>query len=149
MPDLRVVAERSAEEIKKQEAIAALKAALVDLAGNLIRVVRGAGRPQDIIRHLNDFASAFNGYSTAHGHGPSAHILGSMVKFDPDLDMTADDDHFDLEICEQAICRSALQIVASTLLDQRMPRSQAEGEMQNSIRRIEELRTHLVSEPAR
>jgi hypothetical protein len=57
MADLRVVSERSEKEIKQQEVNRALQEALVNLAANLMRVARGAGKPYLITQHVRDFAT--------------------------------------------------------------------------------------------
>jgi hypothetical protein len=80
MPDLRVVAERSAEEIKKQDAIRALKAALVELTANLLRIVRGAGKSENIGVQLNACAAAFNKFLDAYGRGPRPDELAELEK---------------------------------------------------------------------
>jgi hypothetical protein len=52
VPDLKVVSERSSQEIQEQVAARALKDALINLTGNLIRVVHGSGKPERIMEHL-------------------------------------------------------------------------------------------------
>jgi hypothetical protein len=52
------VSERSEKEIKQQELNRALQEALVNLAANLRRVPRGAGKPYLITQHVRDFAHA-------------------------------------------------------------------------------------------
>jgi hypothetical protein len=57
MADLGVVSECSEKEIKQQGVNRALQEALVNLAANLMRVARGAGKPYLITQHVRDFAT--------------------------------------------------------------------------------------------
>jgi hypothetical protein len=105
-----VVSERSAEEIKKQEATQALKAALVNLTGNLIRVVRGAGKPDRIIEQLHAVAVSYTEYSDAHGGEADSSVYREMLRFEtPELPER--DDRARAVLAEHAICRTALQVV--------------------------------------
>jgi hypothetical protein len=79
MPDLRVVSERSEQEIKKQEATAALKQALIALTANLIRIVRGAGKPDFIAEHIRDLAVAYANYCDIDERGVRADIINDML----------------------------------------------------------------------
>lgn len=75
MPDLRVVSERSREEIKRQETTRALKQALRELSANLMQIVRGAGKPDQLGANLNVCANAFNEYREIVGRGPDGRML--------------------------------------------------------------------------
>jgi hypothetical protein len=67
-----------------------------------------------------------------------SYISASLVRYRPDLN--PDDDLLDGTILAQAICRDALQIVASTLVDQRVQRERALGELQTHLRSLEDYR---------
>jgi hypothetical protein len=136
-----VVSERSAAEMREQEATRALKAALVELTANLIRVVRGAGKPELIVDQLNSFAAAYNEYPDLVGQGPTPALLAGLIEYRPDL--YPDDDLFDFTILEHAIYRDALQIVASTLVDQRLQLKRAIGELRTHVRSLEDCREHV------
>jgi hypothetical protein len=137
LADLRVVSERSAEEIKKQEATQALKAALVNLTGNLIRVVRGAGKPDRIIEQLHAVAVSYTEYSDAHGGEADSSVYREMLRFEtPELPER--DDRARAVLAEHAICRTALQVVASTMLEQERQQLNALGELRNRLREAEE-----------
>jgi hypothetical protein len=138
MLDLKVVSERSAAEMRQQEATPALKSALVELTANLIRVVRGAGEPELIVDQINSLAAAHNGYSDLVGESPNAALLGELIQYRPDSN--PDDDLLDCTILAHAICRDAHQIVASTLVDQRIHRERVLNELHTHLRNFEDQR---------
>jgi hypothetical protein len=63
LANLTVVSERSALEIKKQKATAKLKTALADLTANLIRIVRGHGKQDEIVDQLTTLSSEIDNYT--------------------------------------------------------------------------------------
>ena len=68
-----------------ERATSALKTALTDLAGNLIRVVRGAGKADRIANQVNAFEDAFIGYRDATGRSPDSMVLGELLQYqEPD-----------------------------------------------------------------
>ncbi len=117
MPDLRVVSERSEQEIKKQEAAAALKQALTALTANLIRIVRGAGKPDFIAEHLRDVAVAYANYCDIDVRGVPADVIRDMLRFEMS-ELPENQDRVDMIIAEHAICRAGLQVAASALVQQ-------------------------------
>ena len=116
LSDLRLVSERLAEEIKKQKASAALERTLKALTANLLRVVSGAGKPEQVIDHVEAFAASFVEYCKETDEMPNASMLREMIAFKagPSIE---DKDRFDKELQEKTIYRHALQVVASTLMD--------------------------------
>jgi hypothetical protein len=114
---------------------------LVELTANLIRVVRGAGKPELIADQLNSFAAAYNEYPKLVGRGTTPALLAELIQY-RHPDWRLDDDRLDEVILEHAICRDALQIVASALVDQRTHRDRAIGELRTHLRAFEDLRKH-------
>jgi hypothetical protein len=123
LPDLRFASD--SDDFAKLDKERALRATLLELTANLMRVVRGAGKAERIAAQTNAFAIAFNEYSDIHGHGPAADLLREILHFrsndPPDGGLPED------TIAESAICRTALQVVASKLLDQKIPLERALG----------------------
>jgi hypothetical protein len=77
--DLKVVSERSAADIKKRQASAQLGWALKDLTANLIRVVRGAGKPELIFDHVDGFVKAFRQFCDDTGEAPAPALLRELI----------------------------------------------------------------------
>ena len=140
MPDLTVVSEHSTKEIEKERATVALKFALVNLTANLIRVVRGAGKPDRIVDYIDGFVDTFNEYYRTVGSVPSGGLLGELIRLPDRADLNLDDNRLDEVMLEDAICRSALQMVASTLMDQRIHQERALGELQGQLRQFVDIR---------
>jgi hypothetical protein len=133
LPDLRVVSERSSQEIQEQVATRALKDALVNLTGNLIRVARGAGRPECIMEHLWTLVTVHVAYADIHGREPDPGLYGEMLQFRHG-ELPESGDRLEIVFEEQVICRAALQIVASTILEQDRPKQSALRELHRLLR---------------
>jgi len=133
-----MASERSSDDIKKQTATLALQFALASLTANLIRIVGGAGKPERLFDDIDGIAGAYNDYCLVLGSVPDGAALRSLLRFDPH--QSADDDRLDEVLLENAICRDALQIVASSLVDQRIHREKAVSELQRHLRKFVDVR---------
>jgi hypothetical protein len=118
LPDLTVITGASDRELKQQESTRQLKTALVTLTANLIRIVRGAGVPDHLLEQVRHFAEAYAAYFDAHGHEAPHGLFNEFLAFEhPELSQNGN--YADIVLTDHAICRSALQVVASSLLQQR------------------------------
>ncbi len=117
------------EEAETVDAAEAVRAALVDLTANLLRVARGAGRPEDIERqaswlvaHLVRHRELAGGYDT--------------FDFSAALDVGSDGGQPDERgsMVEQAI-QGSLQILASRLLGQPMQVKAGSDELHSAFKR--------------
>src|SRR5262245_54650182 len=86
MPDLRIAAEMSETEIKRERAAAILRASLRELTANLMRIVRGAGKPYDVGEQLVAALSAFKDYREAVGEWPSQYEISEALSIPNALD---------------------------------------------------------------
>jgi hypothetical protein len=148
LPDLTVVSERSAEEIKKQRATLELKFALANLTANLIRIVRGAGKPDRVFDDIDGLTGTYNDYCIAFGRPPDGPVVSALLDFNPEQDHPNDDRLDEIQI-ENAVCRDALQIVASSLVDQRIHRERALHELQTHLRQFVDVRERTKKRRAR
>jgi hypothetical protein len=78
--NLRVVSERPAAEIKKEQALSKLGATLSELTANLKLVARGAGKPELIELHTLRVAEAFELYRKEIGSAPTPDDLTAVLK---------------------------------------------------------------------
>jgi hypothetical protein len=76
---IHVVAVNSESEIRRRRAAQDVEWPLRDLIANLIRVVRGAGKPYEIRRQLAAVLTAISDYRDAAGLWPSSDELANMV----------------------------------------------------------------------
>jgi hypothetical protein len=124
-----------------------------EAAANMLRVIRGAGRPGALIKQFHDVVVAAIDFREIAGHGPPAGTVATILRVDDEadeifakhasgqirqesIDRWDEDGTFDKMYAEGAIQRGALQIVASKLLDQVMQVRAGESEMHEGIRRL-------------
>jgi hypothetical protein len=115
---------------------------LRELAGNVLRVVRGAGRSYDVGRQAQDLIEALDAYRDAVGKFPASKALDAALDIetpDEQLDQMGDDQEM-VVTAQQAIIRGALQIAASRLLGQPTQEAVRYSEMLDGAREMEKLR---------
>ncbi len=101
----------------------ALSWSLRDLTSNLIRITRGAGKSHEIGNQLVSVIRVMNEYKSIFGYWPASHEIDRMLRLAPTQQ------HY-------SIIRGALQVTASTLVDQNTQRFAGESEMHEGIERI-------------
>ena len=126
---------------------------LREAAANLLRVIRGAGRPGALIKQFYDVAVSAIEFREVAGHGPPAGTVARVLRVEDEadeiftkrasgqirqesIDRWDEDGTFDRMYAEGMIQRGALQIVASKLLDQVIQVRAGESEMYEGIRRL-------------
>jgi len=144
-------------EIKRERAAALLGAWLRRLAANLMRIVRGAGKPNDLAEEMSAALTAFKDYHEAVGEEPSSYEISQALsigeKFEDwrqmkdegrtteqDMERWRADGTIEQELAFAAICRGALQHVASTLVHQPIHIASGESDVYEAIFRIERVR---------
>jgi hypothetical protein len=137
------------QDIAEQEFAETLREA----AANMLRVIRGAGRPSALIKQFNDVVIAAVNFKETAGHGLLTATLVSILGVEDEadeifkkhangqvdqksIDRWDEDGTFDRMYAEGAIQRGALQIIASKLLDQSIQISAGKSEMHEGIRRV-------------
>ena len=127
--------------------------ALREAAANVLRVIRGAGRPHALIKQFDDVIGAAVRFKEVAGHWPTSqmwtralavgdeadeifakHASGQIRQ--ESIDRWEKDGTFDRMYAEGTIQRGALQIIASKLLDQALQVSAGKHEMHEGIRRL-------------
>jgi hypothetical protein len=145
---MRIVSEQSEQEIKKRETAAAVTSELRDFAANFLRVVRGAGDTFRLWHGMKSCSEAAEAFYKAHGEWPSAQLIHDAL----DQRLAHDESRplvkerlgneypTERDMAIDAICRAALQIVASTLVDQPTQRSGAEHALHAATEELEKVR---------
>lgn len=128
---MRVAADHSDAELARRRVMADVSHAVRDLASNLMRVVRGAGKPHDIFRQAHTLAEAFVRYHEATGLVVAADELSTMLSIEGDPQFA---DHFsglerDRLDAGQCVIQGALQVAASRLLNQKTQETVGQQEM--------------------
>ncbi len=136
MPDIRIVSEQSDAQRRRRLAAEQLEGPLRELAANLLRVMRGAGKPNDLIQQMQAFVTVGEAYQTAHGQWhPVADVIVNTLRIDSaseelyerrkngdvsqaDFDRWTTDGTIDRDDAVYMICRGAMQLCASKLVGQ-------------------------------
>ena len=134
---MRVVADNSEQEIAKRWAARSIRWPLRELAANLLRIVRGAGRPAEVGAQATAVIVAFEEYRAAFGHYPiSEEISEALIMRDDERK-----EHWtDWEYGVETMVRGALQMAASELVHQGTQRAAGKSELFSGLERIERIR---------
>jgi hypothetical protein len=138
LAELEGVNERSAEELEAQKAALALKFALIDLTANLLRIVGGAGKPHRVIDQIDGLQDIINEYINVCGRDPERALVNELRCFAPEESFGLNN-HDEAKL-ETAICRDALDVIASSLLDEKIQRDRAAGNFRAGLRAFVDLR---------
>ena len=142
-PKLSVVAQNSPRQIEANEAQERVDWALRQLAANLIRVVRGAGKPEDLIKQCADVVNAAVDHRDAAGMLPSSFAVASAIQLKHDELQYENDFWFERQLAYRSIVNGALQFTASKLLEQPLHVQRGQDEMDKGIRGLESAREEL------
>jgi hypothetical protein len=144
---IRLVSEQSEADIAKKRAEEEIGIELRALAANMLRVIRGAGKPYELVRDMSSCLKAFQAYYDAHSVWPDSYRLQKVLDFDPDeysrLKPDMDEaamEQWHIKTAENEVCRAALQIVASKLIGQRTQEHQGHSDLYSAFRSLDESR---------
>ncbi len=130
---LKVVSSQTSTQIERNRAEGDLEFPFRNLAANILRIVRGAGRPEELVPQMVASLNAAEAYRALTGHHPRAKIYRrflNLAEFYFDPTTWADDKekeaikHLAMSgyperiEAERMIHRGALQVAASRLLSQ-------------------------------
>ncbi len=148
-PRLTVVAESTRAQIDEKWAQRDFDRTLIELAANIIRVVRGAGRPHEVILQCDEVVKAALEFRDKSKRLPSQESVASALRLrHEEIDYSKP--WADRESARQDMVSGALQIAASRLLGQHLQVKQGEREMNGAhmqlVRISEELRAEREAE---
>lgn len=150
---MRIVSETSAAELAKRAAEHGVSQALKQMAANLLRVIRGAGRPYQVGFDLAECVQAFTAYEAAFGHFPSDVSIARAL--DPgkseeegDWDWPPDGDEetayrWSRQRSRRDMRLAALQITASMLIGQKLQLARGEDDLDRGIARHEQAKQDI------
>lgn len=112
------------------------------MTSNLLRVVRGAGKPHEIGSQAVALVEALVGYRGAVGTFPPADEMSGFLDVDYDREMLAQCSERERVrvYAQERVMRSALQIAASRLIGQGTQEAAGDYEMHGGIREFEAIR---------
>ena len=121
----RLVPKTSEAERERARANRSVEAALRQLTANLLRVVRGAGKPYEIVRETDALVNALVAYRDAVSHWPTSDEFSAMLSVSERGEWRADlpDDQWErLRGMEQVVAGNAGRCIpAAGAADPRAP----------------------------
>lgn len=116
--------------------------ALRNLAANLLRVTRGAGKADEIGLQAKAVVDAFLAYREVAGHFPSPYDLEEILSLGVDRDFweRLGEDASERREAKETIISGSLQIVASRFVGQKTQERSGDSEMSRGVRILWELR---------
>lgn len=133
-PKLSVASSNDDADLARQAAIDNLQWPTREMAANLLRVTRGAGKPWDLPQQIINLAESI---LKASKHSNAWGIWSEMEKV---LQSGMPDDDDGLIGSEETIVRGSLQLVASRLVHQRTQAAAGGREIGTGIRMVEQER---------
>jgi hypothetical protein len=149
---MKLVSEHSEDELKKRAAAEEFERALNSMATNMLRVIAGAGEPQNISLHALRCALAAEDYHEAHHEYPSASRVAELLEYsrhdatqrsswsDEDRERWVADGTYDQMLATAQIRQASLRVVAAQLAKQRTILANAEHLFSDAIRNYLEAR---------
>ncbi|WP_145925960.1 hypothetical protein [Shinella sp. HZN7] len=139
-PRIRLAVKNHERDINRHRAEVDLQWPLKELAANLIRVVRGAGKPYELGRQCADVVKAYHDYRDRVGEWPSSYSVGEILSIRHRENRAATDRAMEWEDAVQQMIAGGLQAAASQLLGQLTQERAGEREIFDGLRIIERQR---------
>lgn len=138
---MRIVSSNSAADIACHRAKDRVAEALRELAANMLRVTRGAGRSYELKAQAEALTKAMQDHWDACGVWPSSDELDRALSIAQERDLEAlSDREYEWASSQEKMVRGALQVAASTLLGQRTQRAAGQREMFDGLTGVERIR---------
>ena len=150
MPDFTLIEGGGPEGRDRILAEQELRNALRETAANMLRIIRGAGRPYELISQFNEAVKAAIRFNDAFAHWPPSYMLAEMLEMydepdeiqnkqssgrfsQADIDRWYEDATMDRIYAEHAIKAGVLQLIASQFVGQTLQERAGETEMSRGI----------------
>jgi len=135
---IRIIASNSEAELGARLALGDLSFNLRELAANMLRVVRGAGRPENLGRQMAEVVALYARYRDQAGAYPSNYDIHQAISLRSEGNARKHTDKWSHAIDD--IVQGSLQIAASQLLGQSTQEAAGESELMEGVARIEAIR---------
>ena len=137
---LRLAVENDRQTVEREWARHGIGSPLRNLAANIIRVVRGAGKSYEIGEQCADVLKAFKAYRESVGHWPTSFEIDEALSvFTGGPDDTYDE-FWSWRCAQEEIMRGGLQVAASRLVGQRTQENRGQTEMMDGVRALDRIR---------
>ncbi|RWM94615.1 MAG: hypothetical protein EOR86_15575 [Mesorhizobium sp.] len=140
-PHLRLAVENSQTELDRKWAKGEIEWPLRDLASNIIRVVRGAGKSYEIVGQCVAVIKAYQQYRETIGCLPDSWEIDRILSIQPaGADGEQYGERWEREHARETIVRGSLQIAASRLAGQNTQEQRGRSEMMSGVNDILSIR---------
>ncbi len=140
-PHLRLAVENDQKAIDQAWAKEAVGWPLRELAANIIRVVRGAGKSYEIAGQCVSVIKAFQQYRDTVGQWPSSWEIDQALSISRERHgQQTYDEAWQREQARDTVIRGALQVSASRLVGQNTQEQRGRSEMMDGLRELEQIR---------
>lgn len=139
-PHLHLAVDNDQKEAVRARAARAIEWPLRDLAANMIRVARGAGKPHEVLEQCLKVIDRFQEYREAHGFWPGADEVKEVLSIRNELLDRVNDEWWEREHAREMILRGALQVCASRLVGQSTQEQRGRSDMMDGVRELELIR---------
>ncbi len=150
---MKLVIDNSEADIEKNRATSRVEGSLVRLTANLMRVTRGAGKPEDVIDQVCAFIKAASEYEETTGSFLDSNIIANCLRLGWGLSReekrSLSRESAAFALAEETICGGALQMVASQLLGQNSHSQMGNRELYDGIAELEQARIDSNNPPHR
>lgn len=125
----------------------AVRDALRELVANLLRVMRGGGRPEDVLPQARALTAVCATHREIAGDDPDAAQIAAALKLEMTLEGEVDGEGWseDWDRAVNAMVQGALQVAAAELLAQRAQAAAGRRELFAGYRTIERLHSRQLS----
>jgi hypothetical protein len=138
-PKLTVVSENTRQQVDANMLQERMDYALRELAANIIRVVRGAGKPDYVIDQCNEVLKAAIEYHSKTGRFVSDQSVAWALHLKPEQIRDYDSFEGQRQLAMRQMIRGSLQVTASRLLGQLTQENRGDSEMFEAYRDLEHL----------
>jgi hypothetical protein len=134
--------------------------AIRDTAANMLRIIRGAGKPDELLMQMKKAIDSAIKFQELHGHLPTDVIIDDLQVEDEQktflararegkldqatVDRWWEDGTFDKMMAENTIYRGALQSIASELIGQNTQKRTGENEFHEGLRQWMKIREERI-----
>ena len=138
-PKLTVVADNPRPKRDERMVQQFFDNALLQLAANIIRVARGAGKPHEIILQCNEVVKTAIDFRDKTGDMPANYSVSNTLRLREEELTEYESFNSQRRLAMEQMMSGALQVAASRMLGQRLQVDQGEKEMQSAYRDLENL----------
>jgi hypothetical protein len=144
-PPIRIVSEQTEKDIERNRTREEVGFVLREMAANLLRIIRGAGKGYHLMGEMIACVKAFQDFHDAHGHWPDSYSIQKALEFDevPSPPLDAPDSHWDewnVTNAEMNVCKASLRIAAARLLEQKLQEDHGHNDLRAAIDGLERAR---------